>query len=99
MNPNENNIDSGAKFEGNSWRALKYYRETVPPKIIKLIIKYSGGLIKSEKLAGYVVLGLVVLIFAISFYLFFGGNIGKSSGVGDRAILEQTQSPDSELVP
>ena len=47
-------------------------------KLVSLIMKASGGAIKSERQAIYVLLGLVVVIFAISFYLFFGGAGSKA---------------------
>lgn len=43
------------------------------PKMVQFVIKYSGGAIKEQKQAEYVLLGLVVLMLAVSFYLFFGG--------------------------
>ena len=43
------------------------------PKIIQWIIKYSGGLIKNESQAQYVILGFVTLVIIISLFLFFGG--------------------------
>lgn len=43
------------------------------PKITQWLIKYSGGLIKNEKQAFYVILGFIVLTMIISFYLIFGG--------------------------
>jgi len=47
-------------------------------KLVSLIMKASGGAIKSERQAIYVLLGLVVIIFGISFYLFFGGATSKA---------------------
>lgn len=64
---------SGVKFETDSWKAVKFYGETNTPKIVKLVMKYSGGAIKEQKTAEYVLLGIVILMFAVSFYLFFGG--------------------------
>lgn len=43
------------------------------PKIIQWTIKYSGGLIKNEKRANYVLLGFVVLMILISLIFFLGG--------------------------
>lgn len=39
----------------------------------KFIVKHSGGLIKEEKYAEYVLLVFVIIIFGISFYIFWGG--------------------------
>lgn len=41
------------------------------PKMVKLVMKLSGGAIKEQKQAEYVLLGLVVLMLGLSFYLFF----------------------------
>lgn len=49
------------------------------PKIIQWTIRYSGGMIKDERQAEYVLLALVVIMFGLSFYFFFGGNIGKKA--------------------
>ena len=59
---------------------LKSQRMQIPqdsdtPKMIGLVMKYSGGLIKEEKQAEYFLLGVVVFMFALSAYFFFrGGN-------------------------
>ena len=64
----------GVKFEtDNSYKALKFYNEPDAPKIVKLAMKWSGGLIKEQKQAEYVLFGFVVVAIAISLFLFFGG--------------------------
>lgn len=57
----------------SGYRAVKYYRETSTPKIIRWTMKLSGGLIKDEKQASYFVLGFVVVAIIVSLFLFFGG--------------------------
>ena len=42
------------------------------PRMVKLVIKWSGGAIKDQRHAEYALLGFIVLAFAVSFYLFFG---------------------------
>lgn len=42
------------------------------PKIIRWTIKYSGGLIKREKEAFYLVLTIITIFMIVSFYLLFG---------------------------
>jgi len=49
------------------------------PKVIQWMIKYSGGLIKNESQAQYVILGFVTLVIIISLFLFFGGGRGGES--------------------
>jgi len=46
-------------------------------KLAGLIVKYSGGLIKNETQASYVIIGLVAVAIIISLYLFSSG--GSSS--------------------
>lgn len=47
---------------------------TIPEtsKMVQLVMKLSGGTIKEQKTAEYFLLGLVIIFFAVSFYLFFG---------------------------
>ncbi len=44
------------------------------PGMAGLVIKYSGGLIKEQKTAEYVLLGIVILCMGASMYFFFGGS-------------------------
>ena len=72
--------DSGVKYtDETSWRAMRYYREPQSPKVIQWVMKYSGGLIKDEKQANYVLIGFAVLAIIISFSLFLGGDGGSGS--------------------
>lgn len=71
MSQDENNKSSGVKFEIDDWQAVKYYREPTAPKIIRLMMKYSGGLIKEEKQAEYVFLGFIVLAIILTIFLPF----------------------------
>ena len=45
----------------------------VNSKMVERLMKYSGGLIKDERQAEYVLLGFAAIALGISFYLFFGG--------------------------
>ena len=40
-------------------------------RMVKVIINHSGGAIKDERQAEYVLLGMVIVFLGISFYLFF----------------------------
>jgi len=44
---------SSIKFETDSYKAVKFYNETDTPKMVRLVMKYSGGLIKEQKQAEY----------------------------------------------
>lgn len=50
-------------------RIVRY--EPAGPKMVQLVIRYSGGLIKDEKQANYVLLGFVVIALLIIFVMFF----------------------------
>ena len=58
---------------------MRYYREPQSPKVIQWVMKYSGGLIKDEKQANYVLIGFAVLAIIISLFLFLGGDGGTGS--------------------
>jgi len=47
------------------------------PKMVRLVMKLSGGAIKEERQAEYVLLGVVVILIGVSLFLFFGGNASK----------------------
>lgn len=63
--------DSDVKFNEQRPQTPLYFPGT--PKIIQWVIKYSGGLIKNEKQAQYVILGFVAIAIIISLFLIFGG--------------------------
>ena len=69
----------GVKFEVPNYGAVKYYKETDTPKIVKLVIKLSGGAIKEEKHAEWILLGFVVVMIIISLFLFYN-SFTKSRG-------------------
>ena len=73
--------------EDRNWGAIKYYHESSVPKMIQWVMKYSGGLVKDANQAGYVLVGLAIIAFGISIYLFFGG--GHTQQKIPPAVLEQ----------
>ena len=65
--------DSSADMKFEEDRASRsYYSGT--PKIIQWVIEYSGGLIKDEKRANYVLIGFVAVAIIVTFFLIFGGS-------------------------
>ena len=68
----------------DSYKAVKFYNEKDAPKIVKLAMKWSGGLIKEQKTAEYALFGFVVVAIAVSLFLFFGG----SSSVGNPSDIK-----------
>jgi hypothetical protein len=80
----------GVKFETDSYKAVKFYNETAPPKMVKLVIKYSGGAVKEQRQAEYILFGFVVLATIISLFLFFTtGRTQPKSQKPPAAVLEQ----------
>lgn len=47
------------------------------PKMVRLVMKLSGGAIKEQKQAEYILLGFVVLAILVSLFLVFSGGGGK----------------------
>lgn len=90
LNNSPNDSDDGLKFEDNSWRAIKYYREITPPKMIEWVMKLSGGLIKETRQAEYVLLGFVIVAVVASLFLLFGRIPAGQS-------LEEKFPPDSSV--
>lgn len=94
MSPNDEIAESLREFE------LKQKTENIPkrvkvgksdtPRMVRFVIKYSGGLIKDQKQAEYVLLGITLLFFLISGYLFFGGNL-KSKTLPIMKLPDQSQ--------
>ena len=69
---------------------IQVSQDSETPKMIGLVMKYSGGLIKDEKQAGYVLLGLVVLMLSLSAYFFFGSGPEKVKPI-DIKNFDQSQ--------
>jgi len=59
--------------ENVGWKAMKYYREPTTPKIIDWVMKYSGGAIKDEKQANYVLIGFVSVAIIVFLMVIFSG--------------------------
>lgn len=60
------------------------------PKIVTWVIKYSGGLVKNEKQASYVLLGFVTVTVVIVLFLIFGGGSSQPT---------QGTIPPNQFVP
>lgn len=67
---------TGVKFEGEYRAPRSYYPGT--PKIIQWVIKYSGGLVKDERQASYLIFGFVAVAIIITLFLIFGGGGPKT---------------------
>jgi len=68
-----NSSDTDAKPQKEQQRPEEVFLPGTP-KVIQWMIKYSGGLIKNERQASYVIFGFVALAIIVSLFLFFGGD-------------------------
>lgn len=63
--------------EQQSVRFDEENRMNLPPaetsRMTLWVMKYSGGLVRDEKQANYVLIGVAVIAFAITLFLIFGG--------------------------
>lgn len=64
-------------------------------KLSRLVVKLSGGLVKDEIQANYVLLGVAILAFIISLYLFFGATREVPL---DKKSMEQMLQVHPELI-
>ena len=56
----------------DSHKVAEIYNETKTPKIVKIVIRFSGGVIKNQRQAELVLFGMVILMIGVSVYLSFG---------------------------
>ncbi len=66
---------AGISFETDSYAGFKYVKQSDTPKIITMVKNYSGGIIKEDKHAEYVLFAIIVLIALISLFLVFRDSI------------------------
>ncbi|MFH1454738.1 MAG: hypothetical protein ABIF22_00195 [bacterium] len=83
---NQNNEPSKIVFEGEEFQQTAHSFQTSTPKIVQWVIKYSGGLVKDEKQASYVLIGFVTLAIVVSLFLFFGVVRSPSPPPADQII-------------
>ena len=84
--------DSGTDVKFEEYRVERpYYRGT--PKIIQWVIKYSGGLVKDEKQASYVLIGFVAVAIVIALFLIFSGSGEQNTPPVEQYIDKQQFLP------
>ena len=74
----QNNETPNIEFQEEKSEQSSQYLQPQTPKIIQWFIKYSGGLIKDEKQANYVIWGLIGLFSVITIILFYSALSGPS---------------------
>jgi hypothetical protein len=83
--------DTSVKFE--EYRAIRSY-SPVTPKMIQWVMKHSGGLVKDEKQANYVLLAFVVVTVIITLFLIFGGGAGNQ-----KLFTPGAEAPAEQVIP
>ena len=68
----QNNEPGKVVFEGEEFQRTRQSFQTPTPKIVEWVIRYSGGAIKDEKQANYVLIGFVAVAIIVSLFLLFG---------------------------
>jgi len=84
--------ESFPKFQDGQWSSGPYISPTAP-KIIRWLIKYSGGIIRNEKQASYVLLGFIVFVVIISLFLIFNRGLGSKTLEPTGPAIEGAGSP------
>jgi len=78
LNDPVNNSDTDAKPQEKEL-LLDQILDPEMPRMVRWVIKYSGGIIKDEKQASFVLLGFIVVAIIVSLFLLFGGNGGSEN--------------------
>jgi len=90
----QNNESQKIVFEGEEQYSRPHYSDT--PKIIQLVMKYSGGYIKDEKGANYVLIGFVAVAIIVSLFLILGAGENEAefkAPPGQKIIYPENEPP------
>ncbi|MBI4155690.1 MAG: hypothetical protein HY507_00470 [Candidatus Zambryskibacteria bacterium] len=90
MDPN----DSGVSFEEDKWKTQVPSFADETPKMVKLVMKISGGAITDQRQAEYVLLGFAVIAIIISIFLFFSGGSSNDADLQ----LQKLYPPGSSVL-
>jgi len=91
------NFDNGVNNEDKWQQATNRSFRPETSKIIQLVIKYSGGLVKDKNQANYVVLGLTSFIIIFSLFSIFGAE-DKPQELNTADFKEIEQMPVNKLI-
>ncbi len=84
MNPDES---PNITFESEDHQQPVHSTQPQTPKIVRRVIKYSGGYVKNEKQATYILIGFVVVAIIVTF-LFVNASRDTSY-----TVRQQEQAP------
>lgn len=73
------------QFDEGQGQSPLNFGEKPTPKMFKFIIDHSGGLVKTEGQAALVLLGLAILFFAVSLFL-WSGSTGSTVPLTEPAL-------------
>ncbi|MCH8050186.1 hypothetical protein IIB51_02170 [Patescibacteria group bacterium] len=82
----------GVRFE-EEWQSPVQTLSPETPKMIQWVIEYSGGYVKDENHANYVLIGFVILIVIISLFLVFRGENEQNT------FIPSAEAPVTEVIP
>src|SRR3989344_2389326 len=83
-------------FEGDEWQSPTRFQSQQTPAIVRWVVQYSGGYVKDEKQATYVLVGFAAAAIVIASILWFrgGGSEAKfEAPPGQRIIYPQNEPP------
>lgn len=82
-------------FESEEFRRPVQSFQSKTPKIIDWVIKHSGGYVKDENQADYVLIGFVVLAIVIGFTFLFnsGGNKAEIKAPPGQKVIYSPNAP------
>ncbi|MDQ1299877.1 MAG: hypothetical protein QG636_545 [Patescibacteria group bacterium] len=95
----QNNQQPQVTFENEEFQRPVTSSQTQTPGIVGWVVKCSGGLIKNEKQAQYVLVGfLVVAIVFVAFLIFSSGGTGAKfeAPPGQKIIYPENEPPRLE---
>lgn len=87
----QNNEPPRVVFKDEKFQQYSQSFQTPTPKIVQWVIKYSGGAIKNERQANYVLIGFVAVAIIVSLILVFGG--------GTKIPFPSEPGPDYYAIP
>jgi hypothetical protein len=88
-------IDPGRIVHDNEQFQSPGPSATPTPKVIRWIMEHSGGVVKDEREAKYVLVGLVIIILGIGFLLFRndGNKARLDAPPGQKIIYPENEPP------
>ncbi|MBI4155694.1 MAG: hypothetical protein HY507_00490 [Candidatus Zambryskibacteria bacterium] len=90
--------DSGVSFEEDKWKTQVPSFADETPKMVKLVMKISGGAITEQRQAEYVLFGFVIVAIITSLFVFF--NTGSSNKQDLHTIYQEDLTPTArETIP